>query len=140
VNIKELRTTTGMTQQEFADYFGIPKRTIENWEGGKRTPPEYVTKLIEYKLIKEGLMLSHKEIYNLNMKMIPAKFVPYLQKSEFVKNMEYIGSVKHGTATLKKYRLTVKEMVYTNKIRPEKEITVFAGDHIKITQDYMPVL
>ena len=131
---------TGLSQQKFADYFHVPLRTLQNWEYGERKAPEYLLELIEYKLIKEGLMLSHKEIYNLNMKMIPAKFVPYLQKSEFVKNMEYIGSVKHGTATLKKYRLTVKEMVYTNKIRPEKEITVFAGDHIKITQDYMPVL
>ena len=44
-----------MTQREFAEYFNIPKRTIENWEGEKRTPPPYVVELIEYKIRKEKL-------------------------------------------------------------------------------------
>lgn len=52
--IKELRTMSGMTQKEFAEYFGIPKRNIENWEGSKSKCPEYLIALIEYKLIKEG--------------------------------------------------------------------------------------
>ena len=52
-----------MTQQEFANYFEIPKRTIENWEGGQRKCPEYLKKLIEYKLIKEGYALKLVE-YN----------------------------------------------------------------------------
>lgn len=54
--IKYLRTATGMTQKAFADYFGIPKRTIENWEGGQRACPEYLLRLIEYKLIHDGLI------------------------------------------------------------------------------------
>lgn len=54
---------SGMTQQEFANYFEIPKRTIENWEGGQRKCPEYLEKLIEYKLIKEGYTLKLVE-YN----------------------------------------------------------------------------
>lgn len=44
-----------MTQKEFGKYFDIPQRTIENWEGERRTPPEYVVKLIKYKMEKEGL-------------------------------------------------------------------------------------
>ena len=54
MTIKELRAASGMTQQAFADYFGIPKRSIENWEGSKSEPPEYLVKLIEYKLRAEG--------------------------------------------------------------------------------------
>ena len=54
---------SGMTQQEFANYFEIPKRTIENWEGGQRKCPEYLKKLIKYKLIKEGYTLKLVE-YN----------------------------------------------------------------------------
>lgn len=54
---------SGMTQQEFANYFEIPKRTVENWEGGQRKCPEYLEKLIEYKLIKEGYTLKLVE-YN----------------------------------------------------------------------------
>ena len=56
MTIKELRTASGMTQQAFAEYFGMSKRNVENWEGGKNTPPEWVLKLIEYKLRNEGLI------------------------------------------------------------------------------------
>lgn len=52
--IKELRQRSGMTQKEFSEYFEIPKRTIENWDGGARKCPEYLIALMEYKLIKEG--------------------------------------------------------------------------------------
>lgn len=50
---KELRLSARMTQREFAGYFNIPLRTIENWETGKRNPPEYVVELIRYKIEKE---------------------------------------------------------------------------------------
>ena len=56
MTIKELRTACGMTQQAFADYFGIPKRNIENWEQGTSKAPEYLPPLLEYKLKKEGLI------------------------------------------------------------------------------------
>ena len=58
MNIRELRLTTGMTQKEFADYFRIPFRTLQNWEGGQRKAPEYLVKLIEYKLKMEGLIMT----------------------------------------------------------------------------------
>ena len=54
MNIKDLRSLSGMTQKMFSEYFNIPKRTIEDWEQQKRTPPPYVLNLIEYKLKKEG--------------------------------------------------------------------------------------
>lgn len=50
MNFKELRKQSGMTQQQFADYFGIPKRTIENWEAGVNKCPQYLLDLMEYKL------------------------------------------------------------------------------------------
>lgn len=53
MTIKELRLSTRMTQREFAGYFNIPLRTIENWETGKRKPPEYVVESIRYKIEKE---------------------------------------------------------------------------------------
>jgi DNA-binding transcriptional regulator YiaG len=56
MTIKELRTACGMTQQAFADYLKIPKRSIENWENGTYKPAEYLTELIEYKLKHEGLI------------------------------------------------------------------------------------
>lgn len=56
MTIKELRTASGMTQQAFSEYLEIPKRTIEDWEAGRRKPAKYVEKLIEYKLKHEGLI------------------------------------------------------------------------------------
>ena len=53
MEIKELRKISGMTQKQFGEYLGIPHRTIQNWEGGQRKCPEYLLKLIEYKLKKE---------------------------------------------------------------------------------------
>jgi DNA-binding transcriptional regulator YiaG len=54
--IKDLREKANMTRQQFCDYFGIPYRTLQDWELGSRKCPEYVYKLIEYKLIKEGFI------------------------------------------------------------------------------------
>lgn len=44
--IRELREKTGMTRKDFSIHIGIPLRTIEDWEAGRRTPPEYIPRLI----------------------------------------------------------------------------------------------
>lgn len=56
MTVKELRTKTGMTQKAFAEYFGIPKRTVEDWEYEKRKCPEYLLKLMIYKLTNGGMI------------------------------------------------------------------------------------
>lgn len=47
MTIKEMRDSLGLTQKAFAEKYGIPKRTIEDWEGGRRTPAPYILKLLE---------------------------------------------------------------------------------------------
>ncbi len=54
--IKELRESTGMSRKEFSEHTGIPVRTLEDWEAGRRTPPEYIPRLIAYQLEYEKLM------------------------------------------------------------------------------------
>ena len=54
--IKALRKAVGLTQKGFAYYFGISCRTIEKWESGRTSPPDYLLILMEYKLRKEGLL------------------------------------------------------------------------------------
>jgi DNA-binding transcriptional regulator YiaG len=54
--IKELRESTGMTRKEFSEHTGIPVRTLEDWEAARRTPPEYIPRLIAYQLKYEELM------------------------------------------------------------------------------------
>ncbi|MBE5936094.1 MAG: helix-turn-helix domain-containing protein [Lachnospiraceae bacterium] len=54
--IKELREATGMNRREFCEYYGIPYRTVQDWESGKRTMPEYVLRLMKYKAEIEKLI------------------------------------------------------------------------------------
>ena len=53
--IRDLRTKLGDTQSEFAARYHIPFRTVQNWEAGVRTPPEYVMRLLERR-IREDLV------------------------------------------------------------------------------------
>lgn len=62
MTITELRTAANMSQKVFAEYFGIPKRSVENWDSGVSKPPEYLVKLIEYKLRNEGLINGNTEV------------------------------------------------------------------------------
>ena len=54
--IKELRESIGMNRRQFSEHTGIPIRTLEDWEAGRRTPPEYVPRLLEYMLKYEELI------------------------------------------------------------------------------------
>ena len=56
LSLRDMRTQLGWSQQAFGDYFGIPRRSIQNWESGERKCPAYVLDLIRYKLEKEGLL------------------------------------------------------------------------------------
>ena len=47
---------SGMTRKAFSDHTGIPVRTLEDWEAGRRTPPEYIPRLLEYQLKYEELI------------------------------------------------------------------------------------
>ena len=48
--IKELRESTGMSRKAFSEHTGIPVRTLEDWEAGRRTPPEYIPRLLVYQI------------------------------------------------------------------------------------------
>ena len=51
----ELRESTGMTRTEFCEYFEIPYRTLQDWELGNRKMPEYLLRLMAYKIKMEEL-------------------------------------------------------------------------------------
>ena len=52
--IKELRESTGMNRKEFWEYFGIPYRTVTEWERGTRKMPDYVFRLLAYRIKMEN--------------------------------------------------------------------------------------
>ena len=57
MKFKDLRLASGMNRREYAEYFEMPYRTVQSWELGERECPEYLLKLMHYKLEKEGYML-----------------------------------------------------------------------------------
>ena len=44
--IRELRDSTGLTQKDFADMYGIPLSTLRKWEQGESAPASYVLNLL----------------------------------------------------------------------------------------------
>lgn len=46
IRFRQLREYSGMYLAEFARYYGIPIRTIENWDAGTREPPAYLLELL----------------------------------------------------------------------------------------------
>ncbi len=67
--IKELRESVGMTRREFSAHTGIPVRTLEDWEAGRRTPPEYIPRLIGYQLKYEKIV-GNRSLETENMSEI----------------------------------------------------------------------
>lgn len=65
--LKEIREMAGMNRTQFSEYIEIPRRTLEEWEGGRRKAPDYVIRLIYYKvrmeqLVKEGVVDLKEEL------------------------------------------------------------------------------
>ncbi len=54
--LKELRKIKGMNRREFSEYMGIPLRTMEEWEAGRRKMPDYVLRLISYRVNVEKVL------------------------------------------------------------------------------------
>lgn len=50
--VKALRGT--LTQQEFSKAYGVPLRTLQNWELGVNIPPAYVLDLLEFRIKHEA--------------------------------------------------------------------------------------
>jgi len=65
--IRTLRIETGLNRKDFAYYFGIPLRTIEDWEANRRTPPEYIPRMMLYQWRYEQ-MIKMTHFYPTGMK------------------------------------------------------------------------
>ena len=49
--LKELRKELGLSQAKFAEKFGIPLRTIQDWEYGRREVRSYIVNMM-HKIIE----------------------------------------------------------------------------------------
>lgn len=45
MNVKEIREKTGLSQSNFAKKYGIPVRTLQGWEAGRKAP-DYILEMI----------------------------------------------------------------------------------------------
>lgn len=59
--LKGIREEMNLNRTAFAEYMGIPLRTIEEWEAGRRKMPDYVLRLIAYYVRMEKLREERKE-------------------------------------------------------------------------------
>ncbi len=50
---KMIREKSGMSRTDFSAWLGVPYRTMQEWELGRRAMPEYVLRLIAYKVMNE---------------------------------------------------------------------------------------
>lgn len=48
--LSALRIEYKMSRKEFAEYFNIPYRTVQNWELGYRKCPLYLREMMRFKL------------------------------------------------------------------------------------------
>ena len=54
--LKNIRNEIGLNRREFSDYMGIPLRTLEEWESGRRKMPDYLLRLITYQVKMEQFL------------------------------------------------------------------------------------
>ena len=60
--IKELRKKTGLSQSKFSAKFGIPVRTLQQWEQGISAPPEYLVRMMAYIMLLEERSDDNEEL------------------------------------------------------------------------------
>jgi len=94
MTIREMRKSLGDTQHEFARRYGIPFRTVQNWESGERVPPAYVAEMLEEKVTAD---LINRRTFELNPSHLKGKKLPeadeYMSAAEWLKDVsEAFGS------------------------------------------------
>lgn len=80
MSIKDIRETTGLSQESFGRrYYSIPKRTIQNWEGNVNNCPPYLEKLLDFRVN-----------YDTNVKVMKECIINQLQGSLTDKQLQMI--------------------------------------------------
>ena len=59
--LRKLRESTGMNRKEFCEYFEIPYMTETDWDLGNRRVPQYLLRLMAYKIEMEKLVEKKEE-------------------------------------------------------------------------------
>lgn len=57
-HIKELRTKKNMNRKQLSDLSGVPSRTIDDWENGRRTPRD----VYQLKKVADALQVTIEDL------------------------------------------------------------------------------
>ncbi len=85
--IKALREELHLNRREFCDYFSIPYRTVQDWECGKRVMPDYVLRLLEYKIRMDQMLQEKSSAEEKAVKKASKTKAQVLHKEISVRNM-----------------------------------------------------
>ena len=59
--LERMKDESGLSWRKFAESFGIPYRTMQDWHLGNRPMPEYILRLMLYKEEAEKLIKANKK-------------------------------------------------------------------------------
>ena len=108
--VKSLREITGLTQRDFAGKYDINRRTIEEWEVGRRVAPNYVWALLE-RVVREDYSL-------------PWKF----SVVRIIGNDEKIQLTTYNRFVAIQYARTIEEQAERNGLEDKIEVRLYAAD------------
>lgn len=118
IKLKQLRNYTGQNRTEFAKSQGIPLRTVEEWEAGRRKMPDYLLRLLSYKIrIEQEIIEKNKHVSIIqdeqgkniaiinDIRFKSRRNIDWDKVEEYLK--EYIGSCYEITETSEKVYIGV---------------------------------
>ncbi len=112
--IKELRSTTGMSQSKFALYLGIPVANIQHWEQGKTTPPDYVTSLISRVMKNDGYIEEEYTTAQIDMLRQTQATLAIENLGIGKAGVNAIGKMLKGEISREEYQKMLKENYKAN--------------------------
>lgn len=130
MKINEIRTLTGLSRVRFAERYGIPLRTVEDWESGRSTPPEYIVPLLE-RAVREDF--GQRPILYYVTELNPKGLVEEENTLLVTKNIYKAKSVARDAAYINERDKTgekVEIRVYVNDIE-EEGCTCFDYDTVE---------
>lgn len=110
MNWKEYWKQSGKTQKALAEEIGVPKRTLEDWITGRRTPPKYIEEKLQKKTEKpkpskkEIRIQDESPLYHLEL---PDE-EPWTINDELIDIMIDIGILRNSTDIEKIHRVLEK--------------------------------
>ncbi len=95
---KSARKKAGYTQMELAAITGIPFRTIQDWEGGKRTPADWCEKLVLAEIQRISEPLVNEKFYSAAVQKYTDACIKFARDtSEWLQLDEYMYYTTNGT-------------------------------------------